>query len=810
MFSDFRFALRRLLKSPGFTATALATLALCLGANLAIHAVVDAILLRSLPLSDPGRLVTVYNSYPGAGVDRAAASLPNYFDRRDSIRAFTSVAISEDGSSIVGGAGSPNRVPMSRVSPHFFATLGVPLAMGREFTDDQLPYGADEEAVLTDGFWRSHFAADPGVIGKTFLNDGITIRVIGVLPRGFHYLSSDAQFYRPSSYGPGDRVAQNRHSNNWDMVARLAPGVTLAQAQAQMDAFNAAQAKDDPYAQIVKGAGYHTVVALLREDHVRGVKPTLVLLQVGGLFLLLIGGVNLANLLLIRASGRTKELAVRQALGASGLRMARDAVAETTMLSIAGGLLGVLLGGFGVRLFGLLGTSQLPLGASIALDGRVIGVSLAAAAVAGFLLAAPVVWFNGRIKLAHGLQSEGRSGTSGRAAQRLRHVFIVLQVALAFVLLAGAGLLGLSLKRVLETPAGFKPDNILTGEIALPWKNYRDEASRLAFVGRLLPAIRALPGVTLAAIDSSLPFVGGGDDSAVRVENYTLRPGESLRAHYLSAVSEDYWRLMGIPLIRGRLLEDADSHRKQRVCVVDQAFAEHYWPGSSPIGHRIAAGPDITPDNITTVVGEVAGVKQKELSETPGHGAVYFTYAAFNTPYFHILVRTPLPPSALASAIQREVLRLDPELPVDKLRPMQGLIDDSLVARRSPAILAGIFAAIALLLAAVGTYGVLAYSVSQRRREIGVRMALGALPRQVLAQFLGSGGVLLGAGVLLGMAGAWAVSAAMRKMLFGIENLPVAVLAATTAAMALVVFSAIMIPARRAARTDPIEALHEQ
>jgi predicted permease len=593
------------------------------------------------------------------------------------------------------------------------------------------------------------------------------------------------------------------------MVARLAPGVTIPQAQAQVDAFNVQQSKDDPYAQLIKGSGYHTVVASLREDHVKEVKPTLVLLQFGGLFLLLIGGVNLANLLLIRASGRTKELAVRQALGAGGFRLARDVLAETTMLSVAGGLLGVLLGGFGVRLFAVLGTSQLPLGASVSLNGRVIAVSLAAAVMAGILLAGPVVWFNGRTKLAQGLQSEGRSGTSGRAAQRLRHAFIIAQVALAFVLLAGAGLLGLSLKRVLETPPGFRPDNILTGEIALPWKNYRDDASRLAFVERLLPALRAVPGVTLAAINSGLPFSGGTNDSAVRVENYTLRPGESVRAHYLEAASPDYWRLMGIPLLRGRLLEDADNHRKALVCVVDEAFAEHYWPGSNPIGHRIANGPFFNPDNATTIVGEVASVKQNDLRENAGHGAVYFPFAELNSGYFHILVRTPLPPSALAAAIQKAVLALDPELPVDRIRPMQALIDNSLVARRSPAILAGIFAGIALLLAAIGTYGVLAYAVAQRRREIGVRMALGALPRQVLVQFLCSGGALLGAGIALGIAGAWAASSAMRTMLYGIGGLPVAVLAATAAAMALVVFSAITIPARRAARVDPIAALHE-
>lgn len=810
MFSDLRIAARRLIKTPGFTATALATLALCIGANLAIFAVVDAILLHSLPFSNADRLVVIYNSYPGAGVDRASASIPNYYDRRNAIKAFSSLAIDHDGSLLVGGADSPVRVATGNVSPEFFSTLGVPLAMGRPFEDNQLTYGADEVAILTDGYWRSHFAADPQVIGRTFINDGITIKVIGVLPRAFHYLSSQAQFYRPSAHDASDRKPGNRHSNNWEMIARLAPGVTLAQAQAQMDAFNVEQAMSDPYAQIVKGAGFHTVVAPLREDHVRAVKPTLVLLQFGGLFLLLIGAVNLANLLLIRASSRSKEVAVRQALGASGCRIARDVLSETLLLALCGGLLGVLIGAFGIRLFGALGINQLPLGAFVTLDGRVAAVALAGSVVVGLLLAGPIIWFNGRMKLAQGLHSEGRSGTAGRAAQRLRHGFIVAQIGLAFVLLSGSGLLGLSLKRVLESPVGFNPDGVLTGRIILPWKNYKDDASRLAFVERLLPAIRSLPGVSQVAVDSDMPFSGPVNDSAVVVEGYTPRPGDSLRAHFIQGVTAGYWPLMGIPLMRGRLLEDSDNHRKPYACIVDRAFAERYWPGESPLGHRIDVGATFDKEKAMIVVGEVANAKQMELSEKTEHGTVYIPFDKFDPPGFFVLVRTGLPMAAIGPMLQKEVLHLDPQLPVDDLRMMQTRIDDSLVGRRSPAILAGIFAAMALLLAGVGTYGVLAYAVSQRSREIGVRMALGALPQQVLAQFLGVGAVLLGIGIGLGAVGAWATGRAMQGMLFEVGTFPVGVLAATTAVMAAVVFLSVYLPSSRAARINPVDALRDE
>ena len=807
MIAKFRHAFRQLSRTPGFTATAIATLALCLGANLTIFAVVDAILVRSLPFPQADRLVAVFNGYPGAGVERAAASMANYYDRRGNIKAFTSLAIQQDGSVVVGAAGSPNRVPCARVSPDFFATLGVPLARGRAFTDDQLKYGPDEVAVLTDGFWRSHFGADPNVLARTFLNDGITITVIGVLPPGFRFLSSAAEFYRPSAHAPEDVQPNSRHNNSWNMIARLAPGATLADAQAQIDAFNVHQATDDPFAEVIKGARYHTTVSPLHEDHVRTVKPILVLLQCGVLFLLLIGSVNLANLLLIRASGRTKELAIRQALGAGRRHVAAEVVAETTLLALTGGSLGLLLGAGGIRLLGSLGTRQLPLGASITFDGRLAAVSLVAAVVVGLVLAAPIIWFNLHAKLALSLQTESRGGTASRAAQRLRHGFIVAQVALAFVLLSGAGLLGLSLKRVLQTPAGFNPDNILTGQISLPWKNYKDDAARRAFVERLLPAIRALPGVTHVAIDTGLPFGSGVNDSAVTVEGHTPNPGDSIRAHYISAVTSDYWPMMRIPLLKGRLLEDADEHREKRVCVVDQAFAAYYWPGADPLGHRLEQNVKIEDKTAATIVGVVASVKQNELSENTGHGAVYFPYSVYNSSYFSLLVRTALPPASMAPMVQKAVLQIDPELPVDDLRTMQARIDDSLVARRSPAILAGIFAAVALLLAAIGTYGVLAYAVSQRRREIGVRMALGALPQQILAQFLGLGARLLLVGIALGILGTWFAGRAMQSVLFGVGALHPGVLAATATVMLGVVFFALFLPSRRAARVNPLDAL---
>jgi predicted permease len=777
---------------------------------VAIFAVVDAILLRSLPFAQPERLVTVINSYPGAGVERAGASLPNYYDRREAIKAFASTAIIQGGNAIVGEAGSPNRVDRDRVSPEFFATLGVPLAMGRAFTEEEMDRDHSGVAILTDAYWRNHFNSAPNILGRKFQVNGNAVSVVGVLPPDFRYLSSRAQFFVPAAHGKDERGIDRRHSNNFELIARLAPEASVAVAQSQIDAFNARQIAEDPYAKLLKGAGYFTMVKSLHADHVREIRPILLLLQGGVLFLLLIGGVNLVNLLLIRASGRAKELAVRQALGAGRGHITREVMLETVLLAVGGGLLGLVVGAVGIRLLAMLGTDQLPLGATIVFDGGVAAAALTVALLVGIALALPIVWFSLHGKLAPVLQAETRGGTVSRAAQRVRHGFIIAQVALAFVLLSGAGLLGLSLQRVLALSPGFSGAQVLTGQINLPGKNYRESEQRLAFIDRLMPALRALPGVTSVGITSGLPFTGSSDNNATSVEGVEPAPGDSIRAHYTSTAVGDYWQAMGIPLVAGRFLEDADHHRKEKVCVVDEDFARRYWPKESALGHRIVNGPTFKADEATTIVGVVGSVKQSDLSDKSAQGAVYYSYPNYSGSHLSVVIRTPLAPAALAATLKKTVLALDPELPVDDLKTMQTRIDESLVARRSPAVLAGIFSAVALLLAAIGTYGVLAYAVAQRRREIGVRMALGAQPQQVLAQFLGLGARLLLAGIVLGVLGSWAAGRAMQGVLFGVDVLQPGVLAATAGVLLVVVLLAVFLPSFRASRVSPIEALRDE
>lgn len=808
--ADFRQILRRLARERGFTLTVLLTLALCIGANVAIYAVVDAVLVRALPFPEPERLVTTVNAYPGAGVERAGASLPNYYDRKELIKAFASTAVYQGGNAIIGGAGSPQRVERDRVSPEFFATLGVPLAMGRTFTEEEMFYKDSARAILTDEFWRHQFNADPEVLGKTFIVDSLPVTVIGVLPPGFRYFTSKARFFVPLASNADDRKPDRRHSNNMQLIARLAPGASLAVAQEQVNALNAQQIADDPFASLLKGARFRTDVFGLHADTVRDIKPVLLLLQGGVFFLLLIGGVNLVNLLLIRASGRTKELAVRQALGAGAGHVAGEVALETVLLAVAGGLLGLAVGAAGIQLLATLGADQLPVASAITFDARLALISLGASVGVGLVLSLPIIWFSLHARLASVLQTESRGGTTSRAAQRVRHGFIVAQVALAFVLLSGAGLLGLSLQKLMATSPGFRPDHVLTGNISLPWKGYPENEPRLAFMERLLTELRAQPGVSAVGLIAGLPMGGNINNSATSIEGMEPSPGESVRAHYMSPSAGEYWQAMGIPLIEGRFLEDADNHRDLRVCLVDQDFAKRYWPGQSPLGRRISANPKFDEKEAFTIVGVVGNVKQRELAENSAQGAIYFPMKANYTPNgFSVVLRTAMDPASLAPMLQKVVLKLDPELPVDELKPMQAWIDESTMNRRSPALLAGIFAAVALVLAAVGTYGVLAYAVNQRRREIGVRMALGALPGQVRAQFLGLGAKLLAAGLALGALGAWGAGRAMQSQLFGVGAVHVGVLAATAAVMMIVVLLATFLPSHRASRVSPIEALRD-
>ncbi len=810
---ELSYALRLLRKTPGFTITALFTLALCLGANLTIFAAIDSILLRPLPFPGSSRLVTLFNTYPKAGVERDGSSLTNYYERRGHIPAFSSLSIYRYGTAIVGDPGSTVREQITQVSPDFFTTLGLGPVIGRAFAEEETTYQTDNVVILTNAYWREHFNADPHVIGRHIRVDGFPKTIIGVLPAGFRFLSSKARLYFPLASRPEDRSPLQRHSggNVIQMIARLRPGATLAQAQSQIDAQNATLERDDPQAKEMAEAGFRSLIVQLHADHVATIRPTLLLLQAGVLALLLIGTVNLVNLLLIRASGRVKEQAVRQALGASRRHIVSEVMVETTLLTLAGGLLGLVVGAGGIRLLAALGTERLPLGSQIAFDARLACAALVAAIGLGIALAVPIVWFNLRRHLGNALQSETRGGTAGRAAQTLRHSFIVAQIALAFVLLSGAGLLGLSLKRALAVSPGFNADHVLTGQISLVGNKYPAASAGLAFTERLIDELDRQPGLRAAGVVNNVPFSGRNGKSAVKIKGRVLRPGESPRGHYSYGVGGDYFRAMGFSLREGRFLTAADSRRPERVCVVDEDFARYYWPNASALGHKLFDGSSEGKDSEAfTVVGVVGSAKQAGLTEDTAQGAVYYPYIYRADNDMFVVARATLPPESLKLTLQKVVRHIDPDLSVSDVQSMDERIEESLVARRSPALLAGVFSGIALLLTAIGTYGVLSYAVAQRRREIGVRMALGARPEQIRSQFLSLALRLLAGGAVLGLIGSWLTGRAMHSVLFHVPGFDPSLLAAAAGVIAAISLAACFLPAYRAARISPMQALADE
>ncbi len=808
---QLRYAYRLLRKTPGFTITALLTLAVCLGANLTIFAVINSILLCPLPFPESDRLVTIFNTYPKAGVDRDGASVTNYYERRDQIPAFASISIYRFETAIIGESGSTEREQVTRVSPDFFSTLGIDPIAGHVFKEEETSYETDNVVVITDAFWRHSANGDPHIIGKTIRVDGNPTTVIGILPPDFRFLSSEARLYFPLASRPEDRAPRQRHSggNSTQMIARLKPGMSLAQAQEQIDAQNNRLEVDDPEGKMMADAGFRSLVVQLQADHTAAIRPALLLLQAGVFTLLLIGVVNLGNLFLVRAGSRAKEHAVRQALGASRKHIASEVVVETTLLTLGGGLLGLVVAGGGIRLLSALGAEHLPLGSQIVFDGRLAMVALVAAITIGVLLAAPIAWLNLRRPLGEALQSEGRSGTSARSTQSLRQSFVVSQIALAFMLLAGAGLLGISLQRAMGVSPGFQSDHILTGKISLPWKSYSVNNARVAFTEKLDDKLGHLPGVLSAGVVTNVPFSGKSGKSAATIEGRVAQAGESPRGHYSYGVGGDYFKAMGFSRLEGRFLTEADSRSNRRVCVVDQDFAHYYWPNGGALGHRLFEGSEQGKDaDAFTIVGVVGSVKQAGLTEEAAQGAIYYPYA-FHSDDIFVAVRTSLPPESLGLTLQGAVRQVDPDLPVNDVRTMEARVTDSLAAQRTSALLAILFSTIALLLVAIGTYGVLSYAVEQRRREIGVRIALGAQPRQIRNQFLFLALRLLAYGVMLGGFGAWLAGRAMQTVLFHVPAFNLGILSGAAGVMGLVTIVACLLPSHRAARTSPVEALRD-
>ncbi len=810
--AEIRLAGRALRRDRSFALTALATFALCVGANVAIFAVVHAVLLRPLPHTEPDRLAVMFNSYPKAGAPRAGTSVPHFLERRENLKSLAGLAAYRPRDATVGEAGRPERVSAVRVTPDFFSLLGGTAKLGRTFSAEEGTEGHDKVAVLSHGYWQQRFGGDPAVVGQTLRIDGATVTVVGVMPPQFRFdPTPEARLWTPLFFRDDDKGPDRRHSNNLNVVGRLAPGATLAQLQDEVNALNAKALETDNYKQAVIDAGFITEVHGFQADLTRDARSALWLLQGGALFVLLIGAVNLANLILVRASARAKEMAIRRVLGAGPAAISRQVLIENLLLAGVGGALGVVLGAALLPVLQPLGVAQLPRGGDASVGVVVAGVALGLSLLTGLVLALPALAQHLGGKLAAALSVESRGGTTNRRQSSLREALIVAQIALAFVLLTGAGLLTLSFAQVLKVDPGFRPDHLLTAQITLPRARFNDEQRR-AYVQRLLQEAGAVPGVKALALSTSVPFAGSTNMNVFTVEGHALAQGESVQAPFQTAVAGDFFGTLGLPLRDGRFLDARDADAEAKIAVIDERFARRYWPaGQSPIGRRIKQGTqDDAKAEVFTVVGVVGAVKQADLAEPAHVGAVYLPYRQEPEPGLVLTVRTDLTPSALAGSLRAAALKVDADVPLFDLKAMSERVDTSLGARRTPMVLAGAFAVGALLLAAVGIYGVLAYTVAQRRREIGIRLALGALPSQVHGMFLRMGARLLVVGLAVGAPLVWWLGTLLRGQLYGIEPANPWVLTGGAVFVGIAALAAAFIPARRAAATPAMEALRAE
>jgi putative ABC transport system permease protein len=820
---DLRYGIRLLLKNRGFAATAILTLGVCIGANAAIFAVVDSILLKPLPVPHAEQLVHMYNSYPGAGPNAEGSNaVPDYYDRLRETTVFQEQALYQHRGATLGGQGDPQRVTAMSATPSLLRLLQIQPVRGRIFAEDEGQIGNTHKAVLTYGAWQEWFGGRGDAVGRDVRIDGEPYTIVGVLPKGFSFLDPDIKVWLPLAFTAQQRSDNQRHSNNFSYLARLKPGATVEQARQQIDALNARNLDRFPaLKQILINARFHTVVVPLQQFLVRDVRGTLYLLWGGVLFVLLIGAVNVTNLMLVRSSARMKELATRHALGASLWRISRQMVIESVLLSLAGAALGIGLGWAGVRLLARFGLDITPQGTHVTLDLAAMAFTIALAVVIGLLIAVVPIASLRQTNLSQAFREEGRSGTAGRGARAVRRVLVTAQVTFAFVLLIGAGLLLASFQRVLAVSPGFSPDHVLTGIVSPPPSRYASNAQLRTFWNSVVDRVSALPGVQAAGAVTNLPFGGNYSDSVILAEGYTMAPGESLISPYQVEITPGYFDAMGIPLKRGRRFTASDDAHSANVVIVDERLANRFWKGRDPIGRRMwkpespedlvkGPGADV---HFYIVVGVVGNIRVTGLAEKEPFGMYYFPFnQAVERGFVRgmtLVTRTAGDPTAIASSIRQQIRAVDPELPFFGIRPMSQRIEQSLTSRRIPMLLSLLFGAIALFLAAIGIYGVLAYQVAQRRREIGIRLALGSDARGIFGLVVSEGLALLGIGLALGLGGAFAIRRAMEAQLFGIQPMDPRVLLGVAGVLTFVAFAACAIPARRAAHIDPVVALTE-
>ena len=809
MINDLKYALRGLLKAPGFTAIAILTLALCIGANSAIFSVVQAILLKPYPWPDSDRLVYVYNSYPLMGLANAGTSIPDYLDRREGVSGLADAAMFNNQSYNLASDGEPERITGLCATPSLFTTLQSSAARGRVFTAADAEPGNDHVIVLSHALWKNRFGANPALVGQSIRLNTENYTVIGVMPEGFYFPTPRVQAWVPFAFKPKEKTDAERGNEYSNMIARLKPGATLAAVQRDLDLIQARNAQRLPEeAPFWKTSGFGGRVVGFLEQNVTNIRGMLWLVQAGVAAALLIGCANVASLLLARAVARERELAIRAALGAGRSRLMRLLMAESLLLFLSGGALGLLVAWWGVDALGSMGLSTLPRAFGVQLDFNVFGFTLLCALLTGLGFGALPAWSASRGDAAAALKEAGTRGSAGRRTTFLRSALVVGEIALAVMLLSTAGLLVRSFERMQLQNPGFNPGGVLTAMLSLPTAKYDQPEKLVAFADTALARLRALPGVHSAGLINVLPFSGNNSSGSYSSPDIVVPAGAPSPHGQQRVVDPGYFKTLGLTLLRGRLFTDADSANTQKVVVVDQVLANRYWPGQDPIGKRISSGDK--EDFNWTIIGLVAPVKFQSLEEDVKKETLYFPFAQRPRTNLVLVVKTEGDPARLTSAVRGIVREADPEQAAYDIKTMQQRMDDVAQSRRAPMVLLSLFSGVALLLAVLGVYGVLAFSVTQRTSEFGVRIALGATAGDIASLVLRQGARLVLLGIAAGLAGYLALSQVVGKLLYGIAPTDPVTLAVAPVVLLLAALAACLLPVRRAVRVNPLEALRAE
>jgi predicted permease len=813
---DLRYAVRAFARTPGFTAAAILSIALGIGANTFIFSVTSALLLRPLPYEQADRLVILWNRSPGLGIAEDWFSTAQYFDIKTNVRGLEQTAIAIGGNYNLTDGGEPERIGTIRVSSNLLSMLGARAEVGQLFTaDDDRPNVAGT-AVLGHGTWMRRYGGDPNVVGRTLTLNGLPYQVIGVLPASSDlprevmptlYGAEHAEILIPLPLGP--KAAEIRTAEDYNIIGRLTSGVTVAQAQAEMDTLTARLRRDHPEVYPPNG-GLTFGIVPLQEQVVGGVRRSVLILAGAVGFVLLIACANVANLLLSRALARQREIAIRVAIGASRGRIVAQFIVESVVLALAGGVLGLVFSVWSVQWMRIFGSKSVPRLHEIAIDGRVLLFTLIVSVCAGVLFGLVPALRLSRLDVHGSLKDAGR-GSSGSAlwgrGQHMRRLLVISELALSVVLLIGAGLLIRSFAQLQRVSPGFNPDQTLTLELTMSGRKYGEAAIVRETYRQLWPRLAQLPGVEAAGGVSALPLSQMFAWGPITVEGRVPPAGEKFINADIRIVGGDYFQSMRIPLVAGRFFNEFDTQTSPRVTIIDEHMARQLWTDGDAVGKRIKRDATNNPDAPwITVIGVVGRVKQYTL-DADSRMAMYQPHAQASTRAMNVVLRGSKDPVALTAAVRREIRAMDPDLPIYGARSMTARVDESLATRRFSMLLLSLFAALALGIASIGIYGVMAYLVNQGTRELGIRLALGATPALILRMVVSQGMTVALIGVALGLAGAFGLTHLMQTLLFGVDAVDPLTFVAIPLLLSAIALLASWIPARRAARIDPTISL---